>query len=279
MREDSSLANIQVLAIDLDGTLLDSQSCVSEQNGAALDLAKSAGLTIALATGKPYAAIAEHVHSYSLHNPHIVLGGGLIVQATDETVLWQQGLLSAEAVRIIEGLSQLKMPFVVYYQKHSAVLSDFSMSGRIAHLVDIGEPSPLVCSVMTSEETAYKVLTFTHVEETEQDVAVRAMASEDTQVIRTSPYLLEFIPRHGGKHIALEQLAQQKGITLANIAAFGDSENDRDMLHAAGWSVVMGNASQSLQAIANWVVADNDNHGVAEAIMRIVQAQKQGGLL
>ena len=267
-------AYIRVLAIDLDGTLLDSKSRVSMFSAQALALAQRAGISIVLATGKPYAALADLVQGLSLRGPHIVLGGGLIVQAPEETVLWQQGLIAAESQRIIEGLTELRLPFVVYYQQHSALLSAYSASKRIGHLEEIGEPAPLVCSTLNQNDTVFKILTFTQTQETVQEATLRDMASNDTQVVRTSPYLLEFIPRQGGKHIALAHLAQHMGIPLRNFAAIGDSENDRDMLEAAGWSVVMRNASESLQGIADWVVADNDSHGVAEAILRIVHAQE-----
>jgi hydroxymethylpyrimidine pyrophosphatase-like HAD family hydrolase len=72
------------------------------------------------------------------------------------------------------------------------------------------------------------------------------------------------------KASALDVLAKQMGITIDEVMAIGDADNDLPMLRAAGKSVAMGNAARHIQDVCDYVVNDNENDGVAEAIYRYV---------
>lgn len=64
------------------------------------------------------------------------------------------------------------------------------------------------------------------------------------------------------------------GVTWDEVLAAGDGENDLEMLAAAGWAVAMGNASETVQAAANFVTATNDHDGLAAAVERFVLQQR-----
>ena len=88
------------------------------------------------------------------------------------------------------------------------------------------------------------------------------------RMIRSLPTLLEFLDPAAGKGPALERLAGILGVAPSEIIAFGDEENDLDMLRFAGTGVAMGNASPILKDMADYVTLTNDEDGVAHALYR-----------
>ena len=88
----------------------------------------------------------------------------------------------------------------------------------------------------------------------------------DVHLTSSDPTNLELMPAGTDKGRALSLLCQQWGIPLAEVAALGDSENDREMLLAVGFPVAMGNAPPSIRAVGRMVADTNDNGGAAKAI-------------
>ena len=81
---------------------------------------------------------------------------------------------------------------------------------------------------------------------------------------------IEISPMQADKADALEQLCQHFGICAENVLAFGDNENDIEMLRHAGVSVAMGNASREVQQVATMVTTSNREGGVAAAIQALI---------
>ena len=84
--------------------------------------------------------------------------------------------------------------------------------------------------------------------------------------IRWHQHSVDVVPKDGSKSATLTYLAKRVGIDAKNIIAFGDGENDREMLSHAGIGVAMGNASPSIQEVATMVTDTNDNDGIWKAL-------------
>ena len=80
------------------------------------------------------------------------------------------------------------------------------------------------------------------------------------------PRLLEVVGAEVNKRAALSRVAADLGLGAADVAAFGDQHNDREMLTWAGFGVAMGNADRSVQELADWVAGDADDDGVAGVV-------------
>ena len=76
----------------------------------------------------------------------------------------------------------------------------------------------------------------------------------------------DIIVKEGGKDIGIQEILQYYNLDLSQIMAFGDSENDIEMLEFAGLGIAMGNASDHVKNLADDVTCSNDEHGVAVAI-------------
>ena len=89
-------------------------------------------------------------------------------------------------------------------------------------------------------------------------------------ICHSTPYFIECLPLGIDKGTALEELAAHLGISMQDVVAFGDSNNDAAMLRAVGTAVVMGNADPAVKEIADIVAASNEEDGVAQVIEQML---------
>ena len=107
----------------------------------------------------------------------------------------------------------------------------------------------------------------------EARAALREAAGKipDLYVTSSAPHFIEFAAGSASKESALRVLTQLLGITSAQVMAFGDAENDAEMLSFAGIGVAMGNAAEILKQIADMVTASNAEDGVAQTIEKLLK--------
>lgn len=89
-------------------------------------------------------------------------------------------------------------------------------------------------------------------------------------ITRSAENNFEIMPEGINKGLALQELTQVMGITMDEVMAIGDSDNDSDMLRIAGMPVVMGNGDEAVKKLAKYVTDTNDNDGVAKAIYKFI---------
>ena len=93
--------------------------------------------------------------------------------------------------------------------------------------------------------------------------------------MKSRTFLLEVVPKHVSKGNGLRMLGEILGISLDEMAACGDEENDLPMLTTVGYPVAMGNGSKEVKDVAKYVTATNEESGVAQAIYHILEMNKQ----
>ena len=94
---------------------------------------------------------------------------------------------------------------------------------------------------------------------------------EEFYVVRSQKYLIEILKKGVNKAYGLERLANHLNILPSEIAAVGDAANDIEMLRFAGTAVAMGNASETVKSIADMITDTNENNGVIKAIEKLIQ--------
>ena len=98
---------------------------------------------------------------------------------------------------------------------------------------------------------------------------------EHFNCMKSRTFLLEVVPKHVSKGNGLKMLGEILGISLDEMAACGDEENDLPMLTVVGYPVAMGNGSKEVKEVAKYVTATNEESGVAQAIYHILEMNKQ----
>ncbi|PKK39073.1 hypothetical protein ABB02_01688 [Clostridiaceae bacterium JG1575] len=265
---------IRLIALDLDGTLLDAKGQVSNENARALEHAMAQGITVTIATGRMPAGVLPLARKLQLKAPLIVMNGSLVADFWRREVIRSVPIQGADLLGLMELLQESSAE-ANYYDAHTLyVAKGIERYRRMLYhgwdegrfrLQQIDQDFPLQRVAEEAAEGIYKVFVFC---EGAQRDALRTLLVQQGRwsVCSSSPNNLEIGAPGATKGQGLRALADHLGIPLAQVLAIGDSENDLSMFEVAGVSVAMGNAPRGIAQKARFVTASHDLHGVAQAL-------------
>ena len=279
----------RLLALDLDGTLLDSAKNISPRNLLAVAAARAAGVRLVLITGRRYPAARGIAASLGRGVPLVLHHGALIVEP--------------EPDRDHDGIPQVLRCLPLDRDTVRAAIGKGRECGAdpVAHCGFKAEGRLVVAEIAADNEmlNGYvgrgrqdRVQVEDLARDLPEDVVQVMFAGRLPRMIDLHPRLVEalgprakvertFYPAQGmgfldvlhpqvGKGEALSWLRERWGVAREETVAIGDNWNDRDMLTAAGRGLVMGNAEQGLKELGFEVLPTNDEDGVAVAVERYV---------
>jgi Cof subfamily protein (haloacid dehalogenase superfamily) len=271
---------VRLIALDIDGTLLDSRWQVPPVNADAIRRATEAGIEVALVTGRRFDFARPVVEQIEAPLTMIVSGGAL-VKSRDGTTLLRHLLPAATARAVVESTRDFRdATAVVFDRPRAAQIVHERLDIRDAHRRSyfqrnrdyIVEVVPLEAALT---EDPIQVMYSGGVERMRELVrVVRASAAARLVSIAVTEYesrdfsLVDLNRAGCTKGTTLAEWVARRGLTSAEVMAVGDNFNDREMLEYAGVPVVMGNAVPELKQMGWPVTFDNDSGGVAAAIDR-----------
>ena len=269
---------VRLIALDIDGTLLDSRWKLPAANRAAIHEATQRGIEVALVTGRRYDFALPVAQDLGCPVTMIVNNGGMIRSSDGKTKL--KHVLAADVARQVLLLSrEWRDGAAVIFDRPRAnqlmlerVDPDDSM--RYAYyarnLEFIGLAQPLETSLT---EDPLQVMFSGTIEEMENVERMLAESKVNNQIrLAATKYqarnfaMLDVLPPGCSKGAALKEWADQRGLQRDEILAIGDNHNDLEMLHFAGVPVVMGNCVPELRTFGWHETHSNDDSGVAAAI-------------
>lgn len=264
-----------VLAVDLDGTLLNSRKEVSAPDRAALARAEQAGVALAFISGRRYAEL--EVLTATLSAAAFRVGhGGALIRRFDRTIA-EIPLPRAAAERAVRTALRLGIPAVISERDGSVRITAHSpTTPRVARYLRTIRPTPrLEPAPAFTEDPLHLVIAGTpgDCREAERELSDALGASvnlERTEYGASSLGLLDVLAGAANKGTALRHVAREAGFPLGATLAIGDNWNDLEMLKTAGVGVLMENAEPELKARGFEITASNDAHGVAAAIDRLL---------
>ena len=270
MTNSKNGAAIQLVALDLDGTLLAADGSLPAQNAAAIAQVQAQGVQVIVATGKSRWSAVNVSAELGLSLPG-VYSQGLIVCTADGTILREITLNQHLTDDVVTHLEQIDLPYVAYNREGLLIPVDDPYYDSI--FGKYGEPAPRIMGRMAgraAELDINKLLIGDKGDLQARRADLEKRFGDKATILQTSSEYLEIIPHGVNKGAGLGWLLAYLGIAAEAVLAIGDGENDIEMLQMAGIGVAMGNASQSVQEAANYVVGRNDDCGVAEALQRFV---------
>lgn len=262
--------SIKLVAVDIDGTLVNSQKHITPAVFQAVQEAKKAGVKIVITTGRPLSGVQSLLQELQLTDPEdyvITFNGGLVQDTSSQEDVLKETLTYQDYMDIEYLARQLAIPM------HASTKKGMFTANRNIGKYTIYEAS-LVSSPLfyrtpeeMKEEEIIKVMLVDEPEILDQAIThIPKEFFERFNIAKSAPFYLEITPKTANKGKAVCRLAEALGLTMDQTMAIGDEENDRSMLEVVGHPVVMDNGNPKLKEIAKSITKSNDEDGVAHAI-------------
>ncbi len=265
------MSGIKLIALDLDGTLLNSSLKVSERNAQAVKRALDAGVKVVLATSRWYLLAQRNAERLGIDTPLICNNGALVKRPQDGDELLHLRL-DQELARDVTALADERG------WETFTTIEDATYMRTRPGIIPERLPAGLRLSEHQAEEVARgqptAVLVFS--EEAVNEISQRFLPAFDGRakfsLNRPPSYPHYVILTHpdADKASALEIVCRELDVPLADVMAMGDSESDLEMLRLAGHGVAVDNAPDEVKRAALHIAPANDDDGVAWAIERFV---------
>lgn len=274
---------LKLIAIDMDGTLLDSRKELSQRNIDVIQEAAQKGHKIVICTGRIQKGVEPYFDQLELkaEEEYAVLNNGCSLHTIRED--WQ--LLSYHNLDFhdVQYLYSLLDGYPEIYLTLIADVDYLVLADEVPDLVAYDaslvftEPKPVsLAEVKTADKPVFQAMYMGEPDVLDTFQAdLEAELADKFSMVRSQPYLFEAMPKGITKASGLRELAQKLDVKSKDIVALGDAANDLEMMKAAGFSIAMGNAAEDIKKIADAITSSNDEAGVAEAIQKYVLKTKE----
>ena len=268
--------NIRILALDLDGTLLDSEKRLSETNRNALAAAAAKGVLVVPTTGRFFGMMPPAVRDLPFVRYAITVNGAQVYDRETDSAIVREELPLDKALAVMRFLDGFDVIYDCYQDNWGRMTKAMQdKAEEYAHdthyvkmIREFRKPYPDLKKYLAGTgRDVQKIMLFA------RDPAVRDAIAEELPTrfeglaISTSTFNnLEINAASAHKGRALERFAAHLGLSLENCMAFGDGLNDLSMVRMAGIGVAMANAMPEVLAAANYVTLSNDEDGISAAI-------------
>ncbi len=264
----------KLLALDLDGTLTNSQKEITPHTQDVLARVQQKGIRIVLASGRPLEGILPLARQLSLdHYAGYIMAfnGGLIIDCQTGKHLCETYLSPSFYPRIYEKCHREGFAILTYLDGHIAsedIENKYVCQNAMRNRMPLLRLDNMLGQITFPEPKWLVVGDAERLSQLEEELHL--MFQEELSIYRSEPYFLEILPLGIDKANGLRFIAETLGIQSDEIMAFGDSYNDKRMLQYAGLGIAMEDAEPEVKAIADYITLSNDKDGVAYAIERFL---------
>ncbi|WP_105617218.1 sugar-phosphatase [Vallitalea okinawensis] len=263
----------KLIAVDMDGTLLNKDKEISKANFDMIQEAKKQGKKVVIATGRPLLGVKRHLKHLDLisDEDYVIAFNGSLVQTTKSGHIISKTTLSVEDYKELYEVSQ-DLGVHIHALTNSKVTTP--VDNKYTHVeADInGIPIDIMpVDEIDDATTIVKVMFIDEPELLDEIISKLPKAITDKYtILRSAPYFLEFLHKSVNKGAGVKAVAKELGFKSEEIICIGDAGNDIAMIEYAGLGVAMENAFEEVKEVASYVTRSNDHDGVAHVIKKFM---------
>ena len=274
--------DVKLLALDIDGTLMDAQKRFPEVNCRALQACEARGIRVALVSGRSFELMRQFARDLGIHPLFAACNGARIEAGENGPTLAEFHFSRPDAERVLRTLEASGMYFNSYrrgkcYMGNPEVRP--SLGPRYAHHVPgvCGELGFLYETICDRDrlhgegmDGVYKFVVMGAPYDPGFERIRAELADMQLSVSSASRRNIEFMPSGVDKGSAIDILCRATGVSREQVMAFGDQTNDLPMLNASGWPVAMENGEAAVKAAARLLAPDHNLGGVGLLLEEMV---------
>lgn len=265
----------KLIALDLDGTLKNSNNEITPKTKKALIQAQELGMKIVLASGRPTPGLRHEAHELELekYGGYILsFNGARVVDVKTGETIYEQTLTVEEATKAYQRSQEFNLACMTY--EDDMILTENIDDEYVcveAKINDI-QKCKVDCFTNHLKDPIHKVLLTgkpDYVGSIEEEF--KQPFGDTLSIYRSAPFFIEIMAKGIDKAASLDRLAKSLGIKQEEVMAFGDGYNDLSMIDYAGLGVAMDNAVEEVKARANMITKSNDEDGIAYTLSQLVE--------
>lgn len=273
------MAEIRLIAIDLDGTLLDSQKRLSYKNETVLKECIRQGIWVVPCTGRIWGGVPGFLRDFPGIRYAITTNGAIIEDVVNQAVVDEHKIPCGLALEILRMARQFHTMYDAYCggqaygeERFMSCMGEYGIAPLIQKMVQTTRNVvPDVWAQIKSLDRPVEKINYFFGDMEERARAREALEARGDVVVTSSfPNNLEINAPGATKGDAILRLAAHLGLKPEQTMGFGDGGNDVTMMQMAGIGVAMGNAEDSVKEVADYLTLTNDEDGVAVAIERLI---------
>lgn len=283
---------VKMIALDLDGTLLRSDKTIDPVTLSQLKRAQDQGIILTIASGRDKNGTKFVYEPLGLEdgNHYLALvNGQMIYSFARKEYELDEVLDNEDAQKILRVIKKYDVEaiFCCGYDFYDYISKRQKMKKRLARVIH-GQPMDYGLAKGHGERN---FITIKDKDDFTQDInkvvlvhteryfrrhldEIRRLL-KDYDLLEVGPQWIEIMPKNVNKASALEHIAQENGFTMDEVMAFGDAENDIEMIRRCGYGIAMGNAMKQVKDVAFAITDTNDQQGIAKALAKYVFQEEQ----
>lgn len=242
-------AKYRLLALDMDGTLLNDEQLITPETVKWIHKAVDAGIHVCLSTGRAFRSALPYAEQLGLLTPMVTVNGSEVWRAPNE--LYRRSLMDP---KLVEQMHTMALEYGVWFWAYS--------------LHEVHKKDNWDGAVEGREWLKFGYQTEDG--DIRHELLMRLQDMGGLEITNSSPTNLEINPLDVNKAAGIKEVCKLLGVHMSEVVAVGDSLNDLAVIQQAGLGVAMGNAQETVKQEADAVVSSNNEDGIAEVIQKYI---------
>lgn len=287
----------KLVAIDLDGTLLNSYGEVSNENKQAIKRAINKGVEIVLSSGRIGNSVESIANELGANNYYISGNGSMLYNMKEEKIEYENFISKEKMLKLIKICDENSIYYSIYTEnmvitkslKYNVVFYNYENSKKAfdkrtninivqnvyEYVENLEDNKFLKITICDDSEIIFsriieKFKKINNIDVLDVSHMSRKIIKDGTEEVPIEYYYTEITNKNVDKWTAIEYLIEKLNIKIEEIIAIGDNMNDKLMIKNAGVGVAMGQSNPIIKEIADVVTQDNNNNGVANILNKII---------